>query len=395
MDTARKSEELDEVSKVRSYLENIIALMPGHVYWIDTNGTYLGCNDQQARSAGLTTRKEVIGKRNKDLPWNFHADASPEAIDLINLEIIRTGQPQTIEESAILQDGSHATFLSSKAPLRDEEGSIIGLLGISIDISKQKEAEEKLRKAKDQAEASNRAKSEFVRNMEHDIRTPFNGIWGMANYLAEKETDPKKKELLKDIANCAKELLEYCNDVLDFSKVESCSLPIVSKSFSIPSLVDSVISLETPPAKAKKLKIHAEIDPNVPYVVKGDRYRLQRVLINLLSNAIKFTNDGFVKLIIKVGKDIDKRNIIVRFIVEDSGIGIPEDKQEFIYEKFTRIMPANQGYYKGQGLGLRIVKQFVEEMGGDIDVKSKQLVGSAFYCTLPFRLPLVDDIVND
>ncbi|MFO1258080.1 MAG: ATP-binding protein [Gammaproteobacteria bacterium] len=383
------------IKNVQSYLENIIALMPGHVYWLDINGAYLGCNDQQAKVAGLSSRKQIVGKRNKDLPWNCYTGAKPEAIDATNLEIIRSGIPQTVEEPGILQDGSKAIFLSSKAPLRDESGEIIGLLGISIDITKQKEIERKLIEAKEEAEAANRTKTEFIRNMEHDIRTPFNGIFGIANYLAERETDLKKKEFLSDIANCAKELLDYCNDVLDFSKIEQHSLPLLCKSFSIPKLIDSVITMETPPAMVKHLNLSASIAPDVPSVIKGDRYRLQRILINLLSNAIKFTNDGNVKLSVRLAKVISEREIILRFIVEDTGIGIPEEKQDVIYDSFTRITPSNQGAYKGKGLGLRIVKQFVEEMQGDIDVKSKPLAGSTFYCTFPFRLPLLNDLVEE
>lgn len=383
----------DEVSKVRSYLENIIALMPGHVYWLDMNGVYLGCNDQQAQAAGLDSRKEIVGKRNKDLPWNYSAEAKPETIDATNLEIIRSGIPQTLEEPAFLQDGRRVIFLSSKAPLRDEAGKIIGLLGISIDITNQKEIERKLIEAKEAAEAANRTKTEFIRNMEHDIRTPFNGIFGIANFLAERETDTKKKEYLVDIANCAKELLDYCNDVLDFSKIEQRSLPLLCKSFSIKELVDSILTLETPPAMIKNLKLDAEIETNTPTVIKGDRYRLQRILINLLSNAIKFTNEGHVKLTVKLAKQKSEREVILRFIVEDTGIGIPEEKQEVIYDSFTRITPANQGGYKGKGLGLRIVKQFVEEMNGDIDVRSKPQLGSTFYCTFPFTLPLLNDLV--
>lgn len=392
-----KKYDLESVGivNVQAYLENIIALMPGHVYWQDINGVYLGCNDQQAQTAGLSSRKDIIGKRNKDLPWNIYTEANPETIDATNLEIIRSGIPQTLEEPAILKNGARAVFLSSKAPLRDDSGKIIGLLGISIDITKQKEIERKLIEAKEAAEAANRTKTEFIRNMEHDIRTPFNGIFGIANFLAERETDHKKKEFLTDIANCAKELLDYCNDVLDFSKIEQRSLPLLSKSFSINRLVDSVITLETPPAMLKHLKLSAEIDVDVPSVVKGDRYRLQRILINLLSNAIKFTNDGHVKLSVKLAKKINDRSAILRFIVEDTGIGIAEEKQEVIYDSFTRITPANQGSYKGKGLGLRIVKQFVEEMQGDIDVRSKPLAGSTFYCTLPFTLPLLNDLVEE
>ena len=231
--------------------------------------------------------------------------------------------------------------------------------------------------------------------MEHDIRTPFNGVWGLANYLWQHETEEQKKEFLGDITNCAKELLDYCNGILDFSKIEQRSLPLLEKKFNSRKLLDSTMAIEMPPAKLKKLELTLDCDDKVPVVLVGDQYRLQRILINLVSNAVKFTQHGFVKLCVQLVKQLDDKNIIIRFIIEDSGIGIPQEKQDFIYEKFARVTPSNKGAYKGIGLGLRIVKQFIEEMGGEIDLRSEQGKGSTFICTLPFKLPLVSDMADE
>ena len=252
-----------------------------------------------------------------------------------------------------------------------------------------------LLKAKSSAEAANTLKIEFIHNMEHDIRTPFSGIYGMAQLLLENETDLMKRDFLQDIVNCAKELLEYSTGILDFSLIESDSLPIVSKKFSINKLLEGLVAMETPPAKVKDLEFTAHCDSNVPDVVMGDRYRLQRILINLVSNAIKFTNQGCVRLSVKLGKIMGPRHIVLCFIIEDTGIGIPKDKQDVIFERFSRLLPSNQRQYKGQGLGLRLVRQFVDEMDGDIELKSAAGKGTTFTCSFTFKLPLVDNIMDE
>ncbi len=366
-------------------LENIIAHLPGHVYWLDRSHVFLGCNTVQALSAGLKSRHEIVGKTNYDMPWRDQADA----FNAINDRVINTGQEYSVEEIAKQANGEERIFISKKVPLLDNTKNVIGILGISFDITKQKETEKELIRAKEEAEAANKLKSEFVLNMEHDIRTPFVGILGMTKILDEFETDPAKKQIIADISCCAQELLEYSCAILDFSEVEKGHLPIISKKIDFMDLMKSIQNIETPVAKTRNLNFTVECDNDIPNTIIGDEYRLKRILINLLSNSIKFTQEGFVKLSIKCLRKKDK-NIILRFIVEDSGIGIDQEKLNTIYEKFGRLTPSNKGIYKGQGLGLRIVKQFVEDMEGDIDIKSTLGVGTSFICTFSFQLPLIE-----
>lgn len=381
----KKEEKRLKVEKTQAEvtLENIIAIMPGHVYWKDLKGAYLGCNDHQAQSLGLSSRKDILGKTDYDLSPKDKADAFRK----IDKTVIATKEPHTIEEIIVLPNGNEATVLSQKVPLVDNHKDIVGVLGVSFDITQQKMAELALIKAKEAAEASNQLKTEFIHNMEHDIRTPFVGIWGIINLLAKKEEDPGKKELLEQVSLCAKELLDYCNSILDFSKIDAREIPVLSKKFELSKLVQSITAMEAPAAELGKLDFNVKYDDTIPVVIMGDEHRLKRVLINLLSNAIKFTEKGYVKLQIKTVKHT-ARSIIIQFVVSDSGIGIPKEKQDIIYEKFTRIIPSNKGMYQGSGLGLRIVKQFVEEMEGDIEVHSEEEKGTTFICTLPFKLPL-------
>lgn len=201
---------------------------------------------------------------------------------------------------------------------------------------------------------------------------------------------------MHDVAICAKELMDYCDGILDFSRIESESFPIVSKSFTLRKLVDSVITIETIAAKNKELDLSLQYDSQLPIAVIGDPYRLKRILINLVSNAIKFTKQGFAKLSVSLSQDNqDDRKVVVKFEIEDSGMGIPDDKKALIYERFAKVIPSNKGLYKGLGLGLRIVKQFIDELDGDIHLTTEIEKGSTFVVFLPFKVPLSNEIIDE
>jgi signal transduction histidine kinase len=251
-----------------------------------------------------------------------------------------------------------------------------------------------LRQAKELAEQANLIKTEFMRNMEHDIRTPFNGVLALTNCLRDIEEDVAKKEHLNNIAESAQELLDYCNSILDFSKIDLGMLAVVQKKFAFKNLIDSIIKMELPAARCKNLALKLNCAFNIPPILIGDHYRLKRILINLISNAIKFTSIGFVELNISVLRQSTKA-VLLRFIIADTGTGIAEESQEYIFEKFSRLILSNKGTYKGIGLGLRIVKQFMLEMGGEIDLLSTLGEGTKFICTIPLDLPLTDDFVTE
>lgn len=262
---------------------------------------------------------------------------------------------------------------------------------IPVSIPDQGKIENNLSHMLETAGIANALKAEFIQNMEHDIRTPFHGIWMLASLLESKETDPSKKESLSDISKSAKELLDYCNGILEFIKAEEKSVPVLAKKFDLWRLIDKIVTMEIPAAKIKNLILLMNFSEEIPRVVIGDEHRLQRILINLVGNAIKFTHTGFVKISVKLAKK-ENKEIVLQIYIEDTGIGIPEDKMIYIYEKFTRINPASQGVYKGTGLGLRLVKQLIEEVDGEIDVKSEVGKGTTFVCTIPFKLPLVEGV---
>lgn len=368
-------------------LEYIVSNMPGYIYWKNKNSQYMGCNNNLAKFSHLKSPADIVGKTDYDFEWGTE-QADQFVKD--DKEIMATGKTLTTEYelSTKKEDGSYLYVRTDKMPFYNKEGKVIGVLAIAVDITEQKILEKNVIEERDKAQIANKIKTEFIRNIEHDIRTPFSGIWGMANILWEKESDPLKKEWLGDISQCAKELLNYCNEVLDFSKIEANELPLVEKKFSLSEIFLEVVKMETPPAKMRDLTLESIYDKNLPEIILGDKYRLYRILINLVSNAVKFTHTGKVSIEFKLAKQSAKK-VVVQFIVIDTGIGMPEERQSYIYEKFTKLSPSNQGVYKGVGIGLTIVKRFVDEMEGEIEVDSKVGIGSKFMCTIPFKLPLI------
>ena len=370
-------------------LDEIIALMPGHVYWVNRQGIYMGCNDNQAKSAGLISRKEIVGKRNKDLPWNFTSTALPEALDKVNQEVMEAERTVTLEEQGVSAEGERETYLSIKAPIRNQQREILGMVGISINISGIKKTEQELIRAKEIAENANLAKNTFLYNMQHDLRTPFSGILGIAEFMENSEENLEKKEKLGYITQSAQALLDQLNEMFEVVHLESGQVPILEKQFNLLSLISELYKMMLPAAKNKGLILTTEASRNLPEHVIGDKLRVQRILINLISNAIKFTQQGEVKLLVKLLKK-DKDKIIIKFVVEDTGIGIGEDKYNLIFEQFNRVTSAYSGIYPGKGLGLRLVKRSLDEMGGEVHLDSQPGEGSTFKVLIPFRQTLLN-----
>lgn len=364
------------------YLENIIALLPGQVYWLDRDNVFQGCNNLQAEAAKLPSPQAIVGKRNADLPW---ADQAQE-VDLINSFVMETGEPYVGEELADIASGQRI-FLSHKVPFRNESDEVIGLLGVSFDITDRKRMEKELEIARERAEIANQTKTEFIRNLEHDIRTPLCGIKSVTKYLETIEDDPKKKDFLNDIEIATNELLNYLDNIVEFSQINVGATPLIVKEFNLEQVIKGIINLELAAARSKRLDLLFEYGSNVPTMVIGDRFRLHRMLLNLVNNAIKFTDQGSVKISVGFIEKVTEKEVLLNIAVEDTGIGIAEKHHETIYDKFTRCDPSNKGIYKGTGLGLWIVKQFIEDLNGQITLRSELGRGSIFTCLLPFRLP--------
>ncbi|MFC3909239.1 PAS domain-containing protein [Legionella dresdenensis] len=367
-------------------LNNIVANMPGHVYWKNTDGVYLGCNQRQARNLGLHSTDEILGKTDFDLPWPKHIASDFRANDL---RIMASGVSEIVEEIAQM-DGHEVTVLSQKTPLWNNNGQVIGVLGISMDISDRKKAECELKEAKEKAEAANQVKTEFLENIRHDIRTPLTGISGFASIICEEVDDPRIKEYVKNLNTSCTALLNLLNEILEVIEISSGDIPLVARKFSLRQRMNEVINLNLAKAASKHLTLKFNYDDKIPNYLIGDSKRIHRIAIELISNALNFTEQGHVTLTTMLAKE-DERSVIVKLIVEDTGIGIEADKQEQIFLQFKRLVPSYRSQQKGAGLGLSIVKQLVSDLDGEVYVESESGKGSRFICIIPLKKALLDE----
>ncbi|MDE5862842.1 MAG: response regulator, partial [Lachnospiraceae bacterium] len=257
---------------------------------------------------------------------------------------------------------------------------------VVIDITEQKETENKLSSAIKDANAAYKTQSEFLANMSHEIRTPINGILGMLQLtLMADDLQADYRDNLTTAKNCADSLLRLINDILDISKLEAGKYNLREENFDIKAVIEETVAAQIPLARDKGLELDCTFGSDLPAVVKGDGQRIQQVLNCLLSNAIKFTNDGGVR--VKVAHLDDTVDTIkLRIAVVDSGIGIAESDRNKLFVRFSQVDASDTRKYGGSGLGLVITKQIVELMGGSISVQSKEGLGSTFIVEVPLKL---------
>jgi signal transduction histidine kinase/HPt (histidine-containing phosphotransfer) domain-containing protein/ActR/RegA family two-component response regulator len=240
-----------------------------------------------------------------------------------------------------------------------------------------------------QAEAANCAKSAFLANMSHEIRTPMNGVLGMAELLLGTRLDDRQREYAQTLHSSGKALLGLLNDILDFSKIEAGKLHLETLDFDLSRLLDDVASMFAPRACKKGIAFSCRTEPDTPLALRGDPTRLRQILVNLVGNAIKFTPQGAVDVAV-AGDGGSPSRPVLKFTVRDTGIGIPEDKIDLVFEKFAQMDPSTTREYGGTGLGLSICRQLVDLMGGRLGVESRVGEGTLFWFALPFGVAQTD-----
>jgi len=384
---------IDSEAQKKAILNNL-----PHLAWLkNSDGKYLSVNDTFAAYFDKTS-DEIIEKTDFDIYTENDAKRYSEE-DLI---VIHSQKQLYIEEKS--GDKIWETF---KAPIFNTYGDVIGITGISLEISKRKKNEEAIKEyseklavqniklklindeliaAKDKAEEADRLKSAFLANMSHEIRTPMNAILGFATLLRDRKLPENKQVDFINLinANC-RQLLNIISDIIDISKIEANQITLFNKNFNINKVLS--ILKQNFESQINSIKKPIELLLNTPLPedeaqIFTDKVRLEQVLSNLLSNAVKFTDNGTIELGYKINED--ESDII--FYVRDTGIGLTKSEQQVIFERFRQVSSAYNKQYGGTGLGLSISKGLIEKLGGKIWVESEVEEGSTFFVSIPYKL---------
>jgi two-component system, sensor histidine kinase and response regulator len=278
----------------------------------------------------------------------------------------------------ITRDGRQIPLEITRSPIATDSGTRI--VSAMRDITERKQADEELRRAKDVAEDATRLKSDFLANMSHEIRTPMNAIIGMSHLALRTPLDPRQHDYLTKIQRAGKHLLGVINDILDFSKIEAGHMTVEAVDFELENLLASVSDFISEKTAAKNLELLLDVDPRLPNHLHGDALRLGQVLINYASNAVKFTEQGSIVIRVRRVDDVEQ-DVLVRFEVEDTGIGLAPDQIRKLFQSFSQADASTTRKYGGTGLGLAISKRLVELMGGQVGVESEPGRGSTFFFT--------------
>uniref|UniRef100_A0A7C2P0B6 Sensory/regulatory protein RpfC n=1 Tax=Schlesneria paludicola TaxID=360056 RepID=A0A7C2P0B6_9PLAN len=366
----------------RFLLDSLMKSIPDNIYFKDSQGRYLRINPAKAARSGLKDPADAIGKTDFDFFPPEHARNAWND----EQEVMRTGKPLIAKEERVnYSDGTVRWMATTKLPLRDRHGQVIGTFGVSHDITQLKEAQQALKQAAEAADAANRAKSDFLANMSHEIRTPLNAVLGMTELVLDSPLTPVQRDYLKLVRESGESLLTVINDILDFSKIEAGKLQLDQAAFELREFLGDTLKSLGLRAHRKHLELACDIAANVPDRLFGDANRLRQVVVNLLSNAIKFTDQGEVVLSVQT-ESVEDPDIVLHFRVSDTGIGIPADKFTTIFEAFEQADRSTTRKFGGTGLGLAISARLVELMGGRIWVESELGQGSTFHFTTRFTI---------
>lgn len=357
-------------------LRTLVDTIPDLIWLKDVDGVYLSCNTKFEHFFGAT-EEEIVGKTDHDFIDIELADFFRQK----DIKAMEAGKPSVNEEQITYADDGHMEYLETiKCPMYDSTGKLIGVLGVGRDITDRKKAEEELLQAKIEAEAANIAKSEFLANISHELRTPLNSILGFSQMLYDRipgSINEKQAKYASNIIKSSKHLMDLINEILDLSKIEAGKMELVYETIDINDLTDEIVTSMKPAAMSKNIDMVNQIQNGV-IEIYADRNKIKDVMYNLLSNAIKFTpknGEVRIKAIPNNGK--------VSISISDSGIGISEEDQLKIFEPFKQVNSFLTREYEGTGLGLTIVKRYIEMHDGELNVESVVGKGSTFTFDIP------------
>ncbi len=386
-------------------LSDIIEFLPDATFVIDLEGKVIAWNKAMEEMTG-TSKENMIGLGDYAYSVPFYGERRRTLIDIIdeNDEDLKIRYTHGRRKGNILYGeaftralykGKGAYIWATAAPIFDDHGNRIGAIESIRDVSEQKEGEEKLieanRQLEDamvfankmaaQAEQASTAKSEFLANMSHEIRTPMNGVIGMTGLLLDSELNDEQRRYAEIVRTSGESLLGLINDILDFSKIEAGKLELEMLDFDLRAFLDDFAGMMALRAHDKGLEFICAAALDVPTYLKGDPGRLRQILTNLAGNAVKFTHEGEVAVRATLISETDDEALL-HFSVRDTGIGVPANTQEILFQKFTQEDASITRKYGGTGLGLAISKQLAEMMGGEVGVNSEKGKGSEFWFTV-------------
>lgn len=367
------------LQKLQDFYEGILALMPGHVYWLDKNNVFLGCNDLQAKNAQLKSRKDIVGKTNYEMPWKDQADE----LNHLNNLVMETGVPHTAEEYAVMAQGM-TIYLSNKTPIRDQQNNVIGLLGLSVDITEQKKMEAALRRAKESAEIANHAKTEFITNTSHDIRPPLRGIIEMSRIMAEHTNNDEDQKYAQWIYQSCKQLLNLLDGVLRSIAVDNTNDNEVHKEPTrLRDNMQDLLHLILPMLKIKNIDLQVHMDEAIPETVITDRIKLHRILLYLLGNAISSSKNNTIGVSIEMLSH-DSGYAQIKFAIMDKNRVIPESLQSSIFDSSPLISMMQNN--NDEDINLSIAQRYVGILGGEIKLVSEPETGTNFSFILSLKM---------
>lgn len=375
----------DSEQRLRAFYDN----SPFEIYLKDTQGRFLMINRRHEELHGLAS-EAVIGKTAHEI----YSKSLADKVSAHDQTVVESGSVISEEYEVPLVDGVHV-MVTEKFPVPSADGRIAGIGAITTDITERKEREkelaelvQKLEAARDEAEAANQAKSSFLATMSHEIRTPMNSVIGMTSLLLDTKQTPEQREFAEIIRNSSDALLTIINDILDFSKIEAGKLELERQSFGLRDCVQGALDLLAGKAAEKGLELAYVFKSKTPETVVGDITRVRQLLVNLLNNAVKFTETG--EVVVSVSDDTpraDKSSAGValhtlHFQVQDTGIGIPAERMDRLFQAFSQVDASISRRHGGTGLGLAICKRLSELMGGKMWVESVEGEGSVFHFTI-------------
>jgi len=377
----RRTEEA--LNHERTLLRTVIDNLPDQIYVKDIEGRFVVVNESMARVLHCSSPEFLLGKENSDI----YPSGLAHQYEAEERQVVRTGEALVNREEELTDPaGQRRWLLASRVAFRDATGRIAGIVGISRDITKHRQAELSLKGAKEAAEAASDAKSTFLATMSHEIRTPMNGILGMTELVLDTELTPEQRDSLELVKFSADSLLTVINDILDFSKIEAGKLDLEVILFKLRESLGETIKALSLRAHQKGLELLFEVQPEIPETLLGDPGRIRQIIVNLVGNSIKFTERGEVLVSVERWTETD-RAVELHFVIKDTGVGIPREMQQKIFDPFSQADGSMSRKYGGTGLGLAICTRLVEMMKGKIWVESEIGKGSTFHFTASFEVP--------